>query len=138
MATMVREVTQRIIRDRGWLTGSSLEDRVTHLLSGAWVPGSVVQQYRVLSFRLDYAWPEIRLALEVDGWHHRSPQAAAKDADRDAQLRGAGWVVVRIDDRSGEESLLDQVVRVSEIAAALLKGKGVIRSGVTKQWRSST
>jgi very-short-patch-repair endonuclease len=48
--------------------------------------------------RLDYAYRELRIDIEVDGarWHS-SPEAHKRDADRDARLRRLGWVVLRFD-----------------------------------------
>jgi very-short-patch-repair endonuclease len=61
----------------------------------------------------------VKVALEVDGWYHRSPEGAAKDAERDSELRHAGWLVLRVDDRRGENSMLDQVATVGGLIWAL-------------------
>ncbi|RBY76019.1 hypothetical protein DQ238_18510 [Geodermatophilus sp. TF02-6] len=59
-----------------------------------------VGQYRVeLStgvVRLDRAWPEAKLAVELDGArHHTSPEDRQADLARDRALAAAGWVVLR-------------------------------------------
>jgi hypothetical protein len=59
-----------------------------------------VGQYpvRVGSFtlHLDRAWPEAKLAVELDGArHHTSPEDRRRDLGRDAALAAAGWVVLR-------------------------------------------
>jgi hypothetical protein len=47
-------------------------------------------------YRLDRAWPEAKLAVELDGArHHTSPQDRRRDLARDAALAAAGWVVLR-------------------------------------------
>ena len=47
-------------------------------------------------FNLDRAWPEAKLAVELDGArHHTSPHDRQKDLARDAALAAAGWVVLR-------------------------------------------
>ncbi|MEU6643802.1 DUF559 domain-containing protein [Saccharomonospora sp. NPDC046836] len=60
------------------------------------------QQYRIVDlagneiYRLDFAWPALRVAVEYDGYEaHESRQAA--DAARDADLERRGWIVVRAD-----------------------------------------
>jgi hypothetical protein len=59
-----------------------------------------VGQYKVRAgaafFNLDRAWPEAKLAVELDGArHHTSPEDRQKDLARDAVLAAAGWVVLR-------------------------------------------
>ncbi len=47
---------------------------------------------------LDFSWPHLRRALEVDGPTHDTPLQAARDARRDAKLRGLGWRIDRVRD----------------------------------------
>ena len=51
-------------------------------------------QYRVRNHRLDFAWEELRVALEYDGRDVHEHRAEA-DAARDADLRSRGWTVIR-------------------------------------------
>ena len=45
---------------------------------------------------LDAAWPEVKLAVELDGAaFHGSPEARERDLRRDAALAAMGWVVLR-------------------------------------------
>jgi hypothetical protein len=58
------------------------------------------QQYRVVlpdgTVLLDAAWPEVKLAVELDGAaFHSSREARERDLQRDAALAAAGWVVLR-------------------------------------------
>jgi very-short-patch-repair endonuclease len=52
------------------------------------------------SFRLDLAFPAVRLAVEFDGGHHRTAQQARRDLWREAMLVGAGWKIIRFDART--------------------------------------
>jgi len=46
--------------------------------------------------RLDRAWPEVKLAVELDGARfHTDPEARRRDLGRDAALASVGWVVLR-------------------------------------------
>ena len=46
--------------------------------------------------RLDRAWPEAKLAVELDGArHHTSPEDRRADLARDTSLAALGWVVLR-------------------------------------------
>lgn len=46
-------------------------------------------------YRLDFAYPAIRFAIEVDGytWHH-SPEQVARDQTRRNRLRSQGWTIL--------------------------------------------
>lgn len=67
-------------------------------------------------YRLDLAYPDLRLAIEVDGAQHGDVDLRASDSIRTARLEAAGWRVVRI--RSSHLA--------TDLAAALL----TIRSAV--------
>ncbi|WP_445169783.1 endonuclease domain-containing protein [Mycolicibacterium sp. Dal123E01] len=48
-------------------------------------------------YYLDMGWPEILVAVEYDGEHHRTSRVAyALDAERHDYLRSIGWIVVRV------------------------------------------
>jgi hypothetical protein len=47
------------------------------------------------SFRLDLAYPEVRLAVEYDGGEHRTPERARRDLAREAVLTQLGWTILR-------------------------------------------
>jgi hypothetical protein len=61
-------------------------------------------------YRLDLAWPDVRIALEYDGFDAHEGKAA-DDAERDHRLGGRGWIVVRATktDLSEPSSLLSQL-----------------------------
>jgi very-short-patch-repair endonuclease len=97
------QLLRRLVEDQiraGGPTESWLEDRVLDFLRRRqfadpcrwhWVklPGGRV--------RLDFAWPDLKVNVEADSrlWH-TSPSDRRRDAARDARLRAAGWIVVRV------------------------------------------
>jgi hypothetical protein len=74
---------------------------VTHVLPGAPHLPAPVQQHSVRLgngrwVRLDAAWPELRVAVELDGAaFHGSREARERDLRRDTALAALGWVVLR-------------------------------------------
>jgi very-short-patch-repair endonuclease len=44
--------------------------------------------------RVDFAWPERRVAVEYDGAWHAEPGRFARDRQRLNRLQAAGWRVV--------------------------------------------
>ncbi len=54
------------------------------------------QQWLVLAYRLDFAFPVQKIAVEVDGiTYHNTPEAFEADRRRDRELSAIGWTTVR-------------------------------------------
>ena len=56
----------------------------------------VEREFRVGNYRVDFALPLKRVAVEADGWVHTTERNRIKDKARDAQLKKWGWIVVRV------------------------------------------
>ena len=55
------------------------------------------RQYPVGRFRLDFAWPNRRVACECDGFEHHGARLAWKrDRGRLAAIEGEGWRIVQV------------------------------------------
>jgi very-short-patch-repair endonuclease len=58
---------------------------------------AVRNEYGVLIGDVDLGWPDLEIALEYDGAHHRMTRAAFdKDIRRMDALLEQGWLVIRI------------------------------------------
>jgi hypothetical protein len=70
-----------------------------------------------IRWELDFFWPELRVALEVDGdQYHLTPQDKEKDRLKDAKLMAAGITPLRITDVRWE---LDPVGALADLKAIL-------------------
>lgn len=58
----------------------------------------------------DEAWPERRLAVELDSGYHDTPTARRRDAERDADA--AGWTVVRLREEDLHRPLPDFILDI--------------------------
>jgi very-short-patch-repair endonuclease len=70
------------------------------LLAGPWPPPVTQHEVRdsdgLLTARLDFAWPLVRLAVEADGFAFHSDRAAyRRDRERLNRLVSLGWSVLR-------------------------------------------
>lgn len=83
LAESPMESEARLVMIDGGLPPPILQYRVTDLQGYTW--------------RLDFAWPELRVGAEYDGvdWHS-GPEAFLRDRRRSAALQDLGWVVVPI------------------------------------------
>lgn len=48
-------------------------------------------------WRLDFAWPDLKVAIEVQGMVHRIKQKFKRDIEKRAELMLAGWEVLEVD-----------------------------------------
>jgi very-short-patch-repair endonuclease len=97
---------------------SDLEMRVLRAIVGGGL-AEPVQQHRVTLLgrrcRIDLAYPELKVAIEVDGWdHHRTRTAFDADRARENDLVAAGWRVLRFTSRS-------EPTEIARVVSALLE-----------------
>jgi very-short-patch-repair endonuclease len=111
-------VLRRVLEERALgnaLSDSRLERQMAELLRRAGLPPAafhfvVLTPGGAFLAEVDFAYPEIRLAIEVDGFGvHGTPRAMAKDFVRQNGLVPYGWHVLRFTWR--------QVVRQPELVA---------------------
>ncbi len=79
---------------------SVLESRMGRLLRSAGLPRPEVELAwgPDRRYRLDFAYPELRVVVEVNGWaYHSAPEQARYDAARRNALNQAGWTVLEFD-----------------------------------------
>jgi very-short-patch-repair endonuclease len=104
------------------LAGSPQETRLRLLLHASSLPRPVAQfvvrdaEGRFVA-RVDFAWPEHRIALEYEGAWHGRPQQVAKDRARLDRLTACGWTVVFVT----AADLRDPVPLIARITAALAR-----------------
>ncbi|MCW2922688.1 MAG: hypothetical protein JWM98_92 [Thermoleophilia bacterium] len=67
----------------------------------------------------DFAWPDLRRIVELDGDHHvEDPLQRAADRARDDVLRAAGWTVVRVPHRDVWRAFGDVLDRLDAVFSA--------------------
>jgi hypothetical protein len=98
-----RPFLQHRLDARGMATGphpSVLESKMLRTLldHGVRAPKAEVCWGPDRRYRLDFAYPQLRLVIEVNGWtYHSSPEQARRDAARRNALNRAGWTVLEFD-----------------------------------------
>lgn len=76
-------------------TESALETRFAQLVRRAGVPDPV-SQYEGPGYRIDFAWPAQRVAVELDGLaFHDGREAQLRDRERQNRVVLDGWRVLR-------------------------------------------
>jgi hypothetical protein len=109
------------------LAGSQQETRLRLLLLRGGLPPPVAQ-YVVrddggFAGRVDFAYPDLRLAIEYDGLYHAGTRTFFADRRRLDRLTAAGWTVIHVtaEDMRNPERLL---ARIRAARARLLAAAG--------------
>lgn len=118
-------VLHEILADRlpGYDPGDSdLETRVLRLLVANGFPPPV-QQHRIRlggrTFKIDLAYPALRIAIELDGWEfHSSRIAFDEDRARANLLVSHGWTLLRFTARSTDAEILACLEAFGQLGAA--------------------
>jgi very-short-patch-repair endonuclease len=79
-------------------TESEAETRFVQIVRAMGLPAPRRQHLVILrgrKYRLDFAWPAIRLAVEIDGGSVHGPDALGADLYRQNQILLDGWFIVR-------------------------------------------
>jgi G:T-mismatch repair DNA endonuclease (very short patch repair protein) len=104
------------------LAASPPETRLRLLIGGSTLPPPVAQ-FTVIHDnrfvgRVDFAWPDQKVALEYDGLWHAENGQFARDRERLNRLREAGWQVVFVTaaDLGRPEIVLARIARALGIA----------------------
>lgn len=109
----------RSVLDR-WAFGAGRPDSTAEAEAARWLAtagaGAPAVHHRVERYELDFAWPELAVAVEVDGWEvHGRREAFEDDRLRDLRLHALGWTVLHVTARSVERrtpAVLDHVAAV--------------------------
>lgn len=98
---------------------SELEESFFLICERAGVPLPRVNQ-RVGGFEIDFYWPELRLAVEIDGPGHAEISRQAADRRREMALRAAGIDVIRY--------VIAQVTGIGDAIASEIRREVALRS----------
>ncbi|HEX4902043.1 MAG TPA: DUF559 domain-containing protein, partial [Acidimicrobiales bacterium] len=85
--------------DTGGISESGLEQVALDAFLDAGVPPTAQLWVHVdseTSYRIDLAFPDRMIAVEIDGSQHEEKPAKAADKRRDARLEALGWTVVHV------------------------------------------
>lgn len=105
LATPLDHWTRRARSQRAWRLArprveSPMETRLRLLLVLAGFPEPVLQHLVRIdgeTYRLDLAYPALKVAIEYDGEHHFASAAQRRlDRMRDEALHRAGWVIIHV------------------------------------------
>jgi very-short-patch-repair endonuclease len=108
-------------------TDNDFEDRMRALIARAGLPQPIAQ-HPLGPYTLDFAWPDLKVAVETDGWATHGRRAGFEgDRARDAALQAAGWRVLRVTYRRLRR---EPVLVAAQLAAVLAQAASASNSSV--------
>jgi hypothetical protein len=66
----------------------------------------VYNEYGALIAEVDMGWRDLKIAVQYDGDHHRSPKQFAKDIRQMREMTAVGWIVIRVTAGDTEATIL--------------------------------
>jgi very-short-patch-repair endonuclease len=90
---------------------SVLETRFLRVLRSSGLPAPQLQ-HRIGPYRVDFAYPDARVAIECDGYaHHASRRQFEADRARRNAITAKGWTVLHVTwDQLTDDAVVDQIV----------------------------
>lgn len=84
--------------------------------------GDIIPQYPIFNYRADFAIPDCRILIEIDGYdYHSSREQLTADSRRQRALTAAGWTVVRF---TGREIYAGAAACVREVEQIINRRSG--------------
>lgn len=111
---------------------TSIEKKMYKGLMQSKIPYRKFAQFEAGPYKLDFAFPDLKIAVECDGEaFHSSPSQLERDQERDSKLAQAGWTVLRfkdkeIDDRFGAviNKIVDTINKKAQMYREQMSKKG--------------
>ena len=85
---------------------------------------SIVREYSVFPYFIDFAFINQMVAVEIDGSQHLLPERKEKDDKKDKLLNDLGWLVIRI----SEKEIKTNIENVFNEVISILKDKPKINN----------
>jgi very-short-patch-repair endonuclease len=76
---------------------------------------SIVREYSVFPYFIDFAFINEMVAIEIDGSQHLQPERKERDGKKDKLLNDLGWVVVRVSEKeikTNIDSVFNEIVSI--------------------------
>lgn len=84
---------------------------------------SIVREFSVFPFFIDFAFMNENVAIEIDGSQHLLPDRKERDEKKDKLLIENGWTIIRISENEIKKNIDETLVKIETILLSLLKEK---------------
>ena len=111
-------------------------ERILNTLGGGALAGEFWREFPVGNWLIDFYFPAIKLAIEVDGGYHRAPLQWRRDLHKTAELEARGITVLRLTNAEvlGARERLIEKLRVAW-RVALLRTEAGAQPGIRNACR---
>lgn len=84
---------------------------------------SIVREFSVFPFFIDFAFMNENVAVEIDGSQHLLPDRKERDEKKDKLLIENGWTIIRISENEIKKNIEETLVKIETILLSLLREK---------------
>lgn len=84
---------------------------------------SIIREYCIFPYFVDFAFPNEKVAIEIDGSQHLLSDRKESDEKKDSLLMNQGWCVIRVTEKEVKENIDNVMVMIDNI----IKDKSSIR-----------
>ncbi|WP_409430882.1 hypothetical protein ACJEIK_00970 [Mycobacterium sp. SMC-16] len=97
----------------------------------------VCNEFSVLIGVVDFAWPELKVAVEYEGRHHMDPDQVRKDITRIEEMIEMDWLVIRVTSRDSAGVVLRRIAHARKSRGAVDHVE-LRTGGAEPSWRSAS
>ena len=98
----------------------------------------VYNEYGVLIGIVDFAWAELKIAVEYEGRHHSDPEQIRKDIARIEEMIEMGWLVIRVTSRDPAGVVLRRIAHARASRGANDVNVNLRVDPTETMWRSAS
>lgn len=97
----------------------------------------ICNEFSVLIGVVDFAWPELKVAVEYEGRHHMDPDQVRKDIARIEEMIEMSWLVIRVTSRDSAGVVLRRIAHARKSRGAVDHVE-LRTGGAEPSWRSAS
>lgn len=102
----------------------------------------IYKEYSVFPYFIDFAFIDMKLAVEVDGAQHLEPERAERDRKKDNLLVENGWSVIRFtaSDVMRNSSMVADILKehLETVSTPLIERIGILKSPTKKEHKNGS
>lgn len=131
----ISEIRKQQIANNGGIWWSSrskckrsyAEEWTKRVLENESVDIEFKEEYHIGKWFLDFAWPDRKIGLEIDGEQHEWPERKQMDKEKDAYCASQGWKILRL---KWADIVVDKPKAVNKIKEFVFAGETIESSSL--------
>jgi very-short-patch-repair endonuclease len=114
---------------RGNGTGPTMAEKIVHDMFPESIVNFAVKTGGGIGYpnhyKVDVAWPHLKMGLEMDGYSHSALIRQAQDRKKEAKLFSLGWVIMRVKNQYAFDHPEELRVQIQELLSSISKSQTI-------------